>query len=151
MKKILSILMLAMAFGFACTSCSDDSSADDIHFTAPAEKEAAGSYTGTLTRTLSGEMTEASAVFTIEATETPHLARLVLSSPDLSVETSVAVNIAHANDRIVFYNNSETNTIGAPIKGVIDVKKQLTVDFQMKQRSGRGTKTFNFSFTGAKQ
>ena len=68
----------------------------------------------------------------------------------LTIDASGPVNISHAEDDLIFYNNKTTTSFGAAvygrIKGAYGNEAKVTLNFEQERRSGRFTKKFAYSF-----
>lgn len=151
MKKFLYFIIV-MIVASAASSCSDDN--DNIYTFANApEIDAQGTYEGSYLRVKYGTTDSARATGTIvlAPADTAYTTHASFSSAEFKLDKSVVLNISHANEGFVLFNNSTLNSIGQPVTGRIDNNKQLNIQFQLSQRVGRRTYTYIYHFTGKKQ
>lgn len=150
MKKILYTVLATLSI--SCTFIACDSDDDNVrHFATTPEIDAKGVYVGTLTRVQSGttDTTTAVGTMTIAPTDSAYVADITFDCEDFNLSTTVTSNITHANDGYVFSNNSITNAFQNPFAGRINDRREAVAHFTLKQRSGRKTVTYTFSFEGA--
>lgn len=149
MRKLFYIFWATIALGVSMVSCSDDDD-DAIVFANTPEIDAQGVFEGTFTRVQSGttDTVEAAGNITIIPTDSAYVADIFMVCEDFTLNTTVASNIAHANNGYVFSNNLLTNATKNPFAGRIDEKQNIEVHFTIKQRSGRKTVTYNYNFIG---
>lgn len=149
MRKLFYIFIATSMLGFSFASCNDDD--EDVRtFANTPEIDAQGVFEGTYTRVQSGmtDTTTAQGQLTILPTDSAYVADVVLTCDEFSLNTTVVSNIAHANDGYIFSNNLLTNETKNPFAGRIDDAQNVNVHFIIKQRSGRKTVTYNYTFEG---
>ena len=151
MKKIIYSLILFMAFGFACVSCSDD----DDDAAAPsgnAASVAAGTYTGTWTRILDSDTLTAEGTMIVSATDSAYTADIAYACSTFNLNTSSVANFAYsgASGSLFDYSNGSTsNGMGTIFCGKI-TDGVATAIFSYTQKSGRKSYTYKYSFVGTK-
>lgn len=151
MKKILFSVLAVLALTACGSKPSEEEENVDNTISTP-EIEAQGSYVGTFTRILANSSTAepetAEGLLTITASDTAYVAHVNFDCAPLGINAGTIVNISFAGKGFVFYNDLPTNTLGSPISGRISEDKLTEVDFQLKIRQGRSTKTFDINFSG---
>lgn len=151
MKKVLYFIMIMVVASAFC-ACSDDD--DNVYTFANApEIDAQGTYEGTYLRVTYGttDSMRAEGTIVLAPADTAYTALARFSSAEFKLDKSVVLNISHANEGFVLFNNSTLNSIGQPVTGRIDNNKQMKIQFQLSQRVGRQTNTYIYYFTGKKQ
>jgi len=151
MKRYLIFLfakLLALPMTFE--SCSDDDDNGPVSDGAP-EVAAAGVYSGTFSRVKEGETTvyESAGTVTIEA-DKANFGNFILKCDEFAVDHNLLANITYAGEGFYFYNNSVVNALSSIFLGRINAEKEMTVTFTLKQRSGRVTTTYKYTFVGKK-
>lgn len=152
MKKLIYIcLALVLTTLLACRDenyeCFDPTTGSDLP-----EKAAAGEYPGSFTRISSGDTASAQGVISIAPSDTAYCANITFTSQEFNLNTTVRLNfIGRNNGSYAFETNDITNQIGSKILGTIDAQGNLWATFVYKQRSGRKTVKFDYSFLGKKQ
>lgn len=152
MKKIFGIALLALSLGFGFTSCDDDD--EPSAPSTPACEAAAGVYSGTWTRVLSGDTVTEKGTLTFEATDST--ATVVTAKCDaLSVDYSSAANITYAitneGTGFIFTNGVTSNGFGATFSGRISPAGVATISYTKTVKEGRKSYTYKYSFEGNKQ
>lgn len=144
---MFAVLALSMSFA-ACGSDDDDVSTP---YSSNPAQSAAGTYTGTWTRTQVGETTQETAegTLTIEATDT-YAGKVTFTAAGFSLAASSVTNISFDSDGYSFYNQLATNGIGAKFAGKISQGKTATVGFTLSQRVGRKLYEYKYEFIGNK-
>ncbi|MBQ6062209.1 MAG: hypothetical protein IJK42_05185 [Prevotella sp.] len=154
MRKMICLTWCLMMMGLALNSCNDDENGEDApySFSQTPERDAQGTYIGTFTRTQVGttEGESGEGTLTITPTDTAYVAVLKFESESLNLSTHVRVNIAHSNGGYVFSNHVTDNNIQSKIGGHINEARVVNTTFQLRQRQGRSTKVYNYSFEGSK-
>ena len=151
MRKLFYIFIATSVLGLSFASCSDDD--DDVRtYVNTPEIDAKGVFEGTYSRVQSGltDTVTAMGQLTIIPTDSAYVADVLLICDELSLSATVASNIAHANDGYIFSNNLLTNATNNPFAGRISDDQNIEVHFTIKQRSGRKTVTYNYTFEGVR-
>lgn len=151
MKKLLYIFLALAVASFTLTACGDDDDNDNgITFTNTPEKDAAGVYQGYFTRQRGGTTTVDTAAGTMEIipTDSAYFADFHFVSTPFNLDVKSVANISHADRGYVFYNNLPANPVGSAWAGRINNEGTMNLTFQIRQRVGRRTYTFNYTFEG---
>ena len=69
---------------------------------------------------------------------------------DFKIDKLTPANISHADGGYVFSNISLANPFGSAVVGRIDESGNAKASFQLKQREGRRTVQYNYTFIGAR-
>lgn len=67
---------------------------------------------------------------------------------DFKIDKLTPANISHADGGYVFSNISLANPFGSAVVGRIDESGNVKASFQLKQREGRRTVQYNYTFIG---
>ena len=149
-RYIIFLATILFVLPLSLVSCSDDDNDTTASDGAP-QVAAAGVYSGTFTRVKQGETegSEAEGTVTIGANQA-YIADFSLVCTTFEVNHNVTANIAYSNDGFAFNNNEPANTLGSKFVGRIDGNKEIIAKFTLRQRSGRVTNIYNYTFTGRK-
>lgn len=149
MKNIIKIISLFLiCIGFA--SCNNEVGYPDPGPAGNPEKEAAGTYTGTWTRELDGNVVEAQGTITLTPSDKAYITNVAVSCPDFGVELSGVANIVNNSSGYVFANQeSKENGFGTVFEGRI-TNGVATMKFTLTQKEGRKQYLYNYKFTGDK-
>ena len=155
LKNIFYALSLVFALG-TFTACDDDE--NNIPLVANPGEAAAGTYTGTWTRTDNNGTVTTTGTVTLTAGSDIYYADMALACDDASWNMtgtgwSSVTNISQADEGFVLVNMSTTNGLGCIFSGRIapvDGVDQLTLDFTKSVRQGRVTYTYKYNFVGTR-
>lgn len=155
MKKLLSGAFVLLALGFGFTACDDDDDFNDnqIHSTLP-EQASAGTYSGTWKKVKSGETdtTSAAGTLTLAAVDTAkYVTKVTAKCDEFKVDVTENANISWVNSDFAFSNMTSTNAFGSTFYGNITAAGKADIKFSLKQREGRKTYIFYYTFEGNKQ
>ncbi len=152
MKKLLYFFLAMLATSFTLTACGDDDDNDSpANFTQSAEQAAAGVYQGYYTRQQAGTTTIDTADGSAEIiADSAYCADFHFTSTRFNLDAQSVANIAHADQGFVFSNNVSANGLGGSWAGRIDAAGTMSVTFQLRQRVGRRTRTYNYTFVGSR-
>lgn len=151
MKKILYSLFVALTLGFTFVACDDDD--EGRNYANTPEIDAAGVYSGTMTRyCVDDDVTETTTgTLTIAPTDSAYCADFAWTcTGDFVVKEASVANISHADDGFVFENSSTGNGLGVAFSGRIDGSGNVTLQYTI-QEGRRPVKTYNYTFTGTRQ
>jgi len=153
MQKFLYIFMCIGLLSL--WSCDQDEDYDVFDPTTSGqlpEDVVQGTYAGTFTRVSSSDTASSAGVLTLVPSDTAYCVNVHFYSEEFKLDHEVRLNmISRTNDTYAFEVNDITNSLAAKIFGTIDANRNLACEFTYKQRVGRRTTLFNYSFQGAKQ
>lgn len=158
MKRFINIALAVITLALA--GCQKNQDAVRVYPETAAQKAVdLGVFSGTMTCVAEDGTTqgEATIQFTICSDENiiassgaGNVAVINLKCDALSFEANGPVNISHAEDDLIFYNNKTTTSFGAAvygrIKGAYGNEAKVTLNFKQEKKVGRLTKTFEYSF-----
>lgn len=150
MKNIVkSLFLILVCVGFA--SCNEEVGYIDPGPQGNPEKEIAGTYNGTWTRTLQSTGAEETATGTITFTpsDKAFITNVHVSCPELKVDMESAANVVNYSDGYMYYNQDSKNGFGLPFEGrikgnVATIKYTQSIKVQLKQS------IYVFTFNGDK-
>lgn len=145
MKKILFALFAIMAF--AMTACQDKYEEVDPGTPSNPEKNCAGTYTGTWSRTFEGTVVTGEGTVTISPTEDSYVCEVVVDCPELSLNGEKDYSIANINAAQVFFQSS-TNNIAPFFTGKVEKDGSVTMSFNKIVKEGRKSYSYQYSFEG---
>ena len=154
MQKLLYIILCIGLLGL--WSCNQDEAYDVFNPTTTSgtlpEDVVQGTYAGTFTRVSSSETASAAGVLSLVPADTAYCVNVHFYSEEFNLDHEVRLNmISRANDTYAFEVNDITNSLAAKIFGTIDANRNIECEFTYKQRVGRRTTLFNYTFQGSKQ
>lgn len=155
LKNIFYALSLVFALG-TFTACDDDE--NNIPLVANPGEAAAGTYTGTWTRTDNNSTVTATGTVTLTAGDGPYYANIALACDDTSLNMTgtgwdSVTNISQADEGFVIVNMSTANGLGCVFYGRIaptDAGNQLTLNFTKSSRVGLVVTSYAYEFVGVK-
>ena len=147
--KILFFIFVLLGGSFLFSSCSDDDDGNDMTFANTPEKDAAGAYQGVFYRVQNGLSDTVSAPGAMHITaDSVYVADIGFQCTDFKIDKLTPANISHADGGYVFSNISLANPFGSAVVGRIDESGNVKASFQLKQREGRRTVQYNYTFIG---
>jgi hypothetical protein len=151
MKKIRYIMMVVIALGCLLTSCSGDD--EEITFDQTAAEGIVGEYTGEWIQALEGDTTRGEGILTFSKIEGDYFTQVTAVCSALKINLTSPANVSHTNaDNYAFVNNNSTgNGFEAAFFGRVYSESKANIRYSKSVKSGRFTKTFNFSFSGTKK
>jgi hypothetical protein len=150
MKKVRYILMAVVALGYLLTACSGDE--EEITFDQTAGEGIVGEYTGEWIQALDGDTTRAEGTLIFSKIEGDYLTQVTAVCSALNINLTSPANVSHTNvDNYAFVNNSTGNGFEATFFGRVSSENTANIKYTKTVKSGRFTKTFNFSFSGTKK
>lgn len=158
MKKFINIALAVITLAFA--SCKTNNEEVRVYPETAAQKAIdLGTFNGTMTCESESGITQGDATIQFTAcTEESIVASagagnvvvINVKCEALSFEANGPVNISHANDDLLFYNNKATTSFGAAVYGRVTgaygSEAKVSLDFKQEKKVGRLTKTFVYSF-----
>jgi len=134
--------MAVIALGCLLAACSGDE--EEITFDQTAGEGIVGEYIGDTTR--------AQGTLSFSKIEGDYLTQVTAVCPDLKIDLTSKANVSHTNaDNYAFVNNSPGNGFEASFFGRVSSENKANIQYTKSVKSGRFTKTFNFSFSGTKK
>jgi len=150
MKKVRYIVMVVIALGCLFTACSGDE--EVITFDQTAGEGIVGEYAGEWIQALDGDTTRAEGTLSFSKIEGDYLTQVTAVCSDLKINLTSKANVSHTNaDNYAFVNNSNGNGFEAAFFGRVSSENKANIQYIKSVKSGRFTKTFNFSFSGTKK
>lgn len=152
MKKILWLSLILLTASI--TACHDEtydcfSPTDGSNLP---ELAMAGTYTGSFTRISAGDTTHAQGTMVFVPSDTAYCVNVTFLSTTFSLDVTCRLNCFARNNGVYgFETNDITNDLGSKIIGTISPEGDIMTNFVYKQRSGRKTVIFDYSFAGNKQ
>lgn len=166
MKKIIYLMLGLVLVTGGFTSCSDDD--DDngsVSMPANPEKEIAGTYIGTWTKTAVSNgktTTEENKTITLTASDSAAYIGTIAVEAFLDIKAmSSVMNVTwNSNNVYKFFNYSGSNGFSSVVTDLLyfsgsvtdaDGAKTLNFSFTHTARSGRATADYTYSFVGTMQ
>lgn len=156
MKKIVKSIFLLFVVAVSFSSCRDDYEMPDPGAPCNPEKEVAGTYTGTWTRTnaANGEVIEKPGTLTLSSDTAAYVSIVSASAEDLELglkaDYSVANIMKDSSGSYTLVNPTKGNPFGCTFTATVSADKQATMEYSAITRSGRKEIEFMFKFSGAK-
>lgn len=147
MNKILKSLLLIALMAITMTGCREDAELADTGAQGNPEKEVIGTYNGTFFVSLEENTTEYEGSITITETGR-NIGMMHISCPGRKIDVDVAVNIMKQNPNYRFYNEINTNPLGASFAGAITPDGTISMNFKKVERQGRTSYVFYYEFDG---
>lgn len=150
MKNIIRTLFLFLVCaGFA--SCDNSVGIPDRGPQGNPEKEIAGTYTGTWTRTLSGqtESTTSTGTITFSPTDKSYVTNVAVSCPDLNINMNAVANVVNYSEGFMYYNRENKNGFGVAFDGRV-IEGNASIKFTLSVKEGRKQYLYNYTFNGGK-
>lgn len=163
MNKILNRLFILTALVMALSSCKDEAEIPGHGKPGNPEKEVAGTYVGTWTKTQRNSTADpvtAEGTLTLTATDEAYITVVKIGCESASMDfnntssfasTESRANIVNQSAQYVFYNVLTTNGLGTSFNGTVSFGGEATMTFAKTIRQGRVTYTYDYTFTGTKQ
>lgn len=149
MKKLRYILIAAIAFGGLLTSCSGDD--QEVIFDQTAADGIVGEYTGEWMRVSEGDTTRAKGTLSFTKIEGDYLTQVTAVCSALEINLTSPANVSHTNiDNYAFVNNKLENGFAAAFFGRVTSENTADIQYSKTVKLGRLSKTYSFSFSGAK-
>lgn len=161
MKKFIYSIFAVFALSSTFAACSKDDGDEVINYSTTAEQSSAGTYTGTVTRTLDGVTDTGTGTITLAAGGSAGVTNITVDfkgtdskGKEFTVSGSTPANITYANNGYSFVqqviSGNTANTLGSEVTGTIDADGNMVVSLNIDQRNGRVLSTYVFLFTGKK-
>lgn len=150
MKNIIKLFFLL----FACVgmvSCDDSVGYPDPGPQGNPEKEIAGTYTGTWTRTTQSTQEELTGEGNISFTpgESAFVTDVKVNCTGLNIDMESLANVVNYSDGYKFYNQEAKNGFGVPFEG--NIKNGVAyIKYTMSIKVGLKQTIYIFTFTGTK-
>ena len=156
MKRIFNLMLIA---AMCCLmGCQPN---ENRVFDKTAAAGIAGTYTGVWSMVDSkGNTAEAQGTVVFAEVEgNPYLATMTIDAAGVGYSGSCKVNVAHAGDEYVYYNNAAAELLPADspedatvpqLQGRVKTDGTTGFDFKLKTGKGRNAKTTTYTFTGAR-
>lgn len=151
MKKLFYICLVCLVACF--WSCRDEnyvcfSPTDGTNLP---EQAIAGTYEGTFTRVNSGDTSRAEGKMVLSPSDTAYCVNIGFVCEGFNLNVSVRLNsFALNNGYYAFETNDITNNLESKIIGSVTPNGDIESAFVYKQRSGRKTIKFDYSFAGSR-
>lgn len=150
MKNIIkSLFLILVSVGLA--SCNEEVGYIDPGPQGNPEKEIAGTYSGTWTKTLQSTGASETAIGTITFTpgDRAYVANVHVSCPDLNVDMESAANVVNYSDGFTYYNQDAKNGFGLAFEGRIK-GNVATIKYTQSVKVGLKQSIYVFTFSGDK-
>lgn len=150
MKNIFKTLFcFLLIVGLA--SCNEEVGYPDPGPAGNPEKEIAGTYTGTWTKTnaSNGSVTTGAGTITFTPGDRAYVTDVKVESAELKIDMQSLANVVNYTEGYMFYNRETKNGFGTVFDGRI-VKGEASIKYSISQKVGLKQTIFNYTFTGVK-
>lgn len=160
MNKLICRLFLMVAFVGILSSCREDAEIPNHGKAINPEKEVAGTYVGTWTKTMKdnpADCVEAPGSIVLSATDEAYIGTVEVVCDDTSMNfssfagTTSRCNVIYQTGQYSFHNPLATNGLGTIFTGTVSFSGEATMTFQQTIKVGRVTYTYVYTFNGTKQ
>lgn len=160
MNKLINRLLLIAALVFTLSSCREEAEIPGHGTPKNPEKEVAGTYVGTWTKTQRNSTNApvvAEGSLTLAENGEAYVGTVTLSCDDANMGFSSftslesTCNVIYQTGQYAFHNPLTTNGLGTPFTGSVSFGGEATMSFAKTIRSGRVTYTYDYVFNGKKQ